>query len=177
MQQAAVWLAVAGFCVPQVAFAAAPENQTPMICDLMLHQGGTMVGQVVDSQGAALAKVPVALRGVAGELASSQTNAKGYFAFSGMKGGVYEVATPAGSGVYRVWSPGGAPPAAQPGALIVAGSETLRGQCCDPCSPCGGVLGFFGKHPLLTATLIAAAIAIPIAVTADDGPKDPGTPN
>jgi hypothetical protein len=136
-----------------------------------------MVGQVVDGQGAPLARVPVSLRGVAGELAASQTNAKGYFAFSGMKGGVYEVATPAGSGVYRVWSPGAAPPAAQPGVLIVAGSETLRGQCCDPCGPCGGVLGFFGKHPLLTATLIAAAIAIPIAVTADDGPKTPTTPH
>jgi hypothetical protein len=172
MKQAAVWVAVLGFCVPQVTLAATPASQ--VVQDLMLHEGGTLVGQIVDSQASPLKDIAVSLRGPAGELAAGKTNANGYFAFSGLKSGVYQVATPAGSGVFRVWAANAAPPSAQRAVLMVVDSETLRGQICDPCGPCGGgICGFLGKHPLLTAGLIAAAIAIPIAVTADSGPSSP----
>ena len=171
LKQVVVWLAVAGVCIPQLAFAATPTNKAPAIVDLTLHEGDTLVGQVVNSQGTPLAKLPISLRGVAGELSAGQTNATGHFAFKGLSSGVYELAIPAGSAMYRVWSPAIAPPAAQPAALMVAGEDTVRGQ--GSCDPCSGCIGFLGKHPLLTAGLIAAAIAIPIAVTADKGPSTP----
>ncbi|HID77329.1 MAG TPA: carboxypeptidase regulatory-like domain-containing protein [Planctomycetaceae bacterium] len=168
IQQLAVWLAVAGFCAPPVAWAATPEKPSSPIADLMLHEGNTLVGQVVDAQGKPLADVPVSLRVAAGELAAGKTNAQGYFAFRGLRSGVYQIAIPAGVAMYRVWAPGTAPPAAQPGAMLVADGQTVRGQGC-----CQGLFGFLGKHPLLTAGLIAAAIAIPIAIAADKGPSSP----
>lgn len=163
IQQIAVWLAVAGFCIPQAALSAG--NGLPRIGDVTLHEAGTLVGQILDNAGNPLEGVRVALGDTTGELAVAQTNKEGCFAFSGLSDGVYEVATPAGSSVYRVWTAATAPPTAERGVLIVGDGQTVRGNWGN------GPLSILGKRPLLTAGLIAAAIAIPIAVTADKGPS------
>jgi hypothetical protein len=180
LKQFAVWLAVAGCCLPQMTLAATPA-QTPVVSDVTLHDGNVLVGQVVDSQGMGLANTQVALRSAGGVLATGQTDARGLFSFRGLSTGVYEVAAPAGSGTYRVWANGTAPRAAQPGALVVSGNDVVRGGYgCGPagcstaaCKPagCGGVKGFL-CNPLVIGGLIAAAIAIPVAV-ADRGPASP----
>jgi hypothetical protein len=164
IQQVAVWLAVVGFCVPQAALAAGPAgDQSPLILDVALHDGGTLVGQVVDAQGIPQANSPVSLRSATHELAAGQTNAQGYFAFSGLNSGVYQVVTSSGAGVYRVWSQSTAPPAAQPGALIVADGSTVRGH----------LLSCLGCHPLIVAGVVVAAIAIPVAVHNQKKPSSP----
>jgi hypothetical protein len=160
--QMALWTAVVGLCVPQVALAAGSAgNQTSSILDVSLQEGGTFLGQVIDAQGISLERVPVSLRGAAGELAATETNSQGYFAFRGLNNGLYQLVTPVGSGAYRTWLQGTAPPVARPGALIVAGGETVRGE-----GP-----AFNKKHALILGGVIAAAVAIPIAVNGESGPS------
>jgi len=164
IQYVVVWVAAVGLCVPQLAFAAKPAGaQRPAILDITLHDGGAFLGQVVDAQGSPVVGMPVSLRDGNRPLAEARTNAQGFFAFQGLQPGVYQVATPAGAAVYRVWSPQAAPPSAKPGALLVSTGQTVRGQG----------LGFLGSYPLLTAALIATAIAVPIAVTIDRNPSSP----
>lgn len=163
-QSCLVCLALIGLCLP-LPLLAAPA--TPIL-DIAMQEGGLLQGQVVDLQNQPRANVPVAL--VAGEkqLAVGRTNANGYFAFQGVRGGVYQLATPEGFAVYRVWTAQTAPPSAQPAALLVTGNGTVRGQCC------GGV-GAFLSNPWVIAGIIATAIAVPIAVhnADDDEPVSP----
>jgi hypothetical protein len=63
--------------------------------------------------------------------------------------------------MYRVWTVNTAPPVAQPGAMVVAGQDLVRGQASSP------VLRFF-TNPWVLAGLVGAAIAIPIALSNDD---------
>jgi hypothetical protein len=164
IQQMAAWLAVAGFCLPQAALAAGPTGEpSPMILDVALQNNGTLVGQVLDAQGGPVARLAVSLRSATSELAAGQTNEQGYFAFSGLTSGTYQVTTPAGASVCRAWSRATAPPAARPALLMVADGSTVRGECCT----------FLGTRPWLVAGLIASAIAIPIAVGTYNRPTSP----
>ena len=165
IRQAAVWLAVLGFCLPSAVLAEKPATgRSPLVADVALQEGGALVGQVVDRQGSPLANVPVSLRSAAGELARVRTNSNGYFRFSGLRNGVYEVATPLGANVYRVWSRGVAPPAARPQALIVVGDDVLRGQSCKR------LMRACAENPLIPIGLITAAVAIPLCAVGDKGP-------
>ena len=60
-------------------------------------------------------------------IVSTQTGADGRFAITGVKAGVYEVATSNGVTVCRLWAPRTAPPAAQSDALVVHGDTVVRG--------------------------------------------------
>jgi len=149
-----VWLAVLGMCLPE-ALLAAPA-QTPVVIDVTLRDGGTLVGQVVDPQGTPMVNTPVSLRSNGKELVAGNTNDKGVFAFRGLNQGVYQVVAANGFGTFRVWTQETAPPVAQPGALIVAGQETVRGN--------GPAISFL-TNPWVLAAAIAAAVGIPIAVS------------
>jgi len=164
----AVWLAVVGFCLPQVTLAATvPAQQAPVIVDVALMDGGVLVGQVVDPQGTGLAGIPVSLRSGGQELGASKTVGNGGFAFRGLRSGVYQVVAGEGHGAYRLWESGMAPPAAQPGALIVSGVETVRGQ--------NGVrrLRNMLANPWIVAGIIATAVAVPVAIHNSDSPSTP----
>jgi len=117
-----------------------------------------LVGQVVNDQGTAEAGVPVSIRSQNRELAVAKTGKEGYFAFRGLHGGVYQLVADRGHGVYRVWSPGTAPPAAQEGALLVNSDQVVRGQAG------GGGFRSFITNPLVIAGVVAAAVAIPVAI-------------
>jgi len=129
--------------------------------DIALGPGGVLRGQVVDAQGKACAKVSVRLVRMgnrAEPVAVTTTGEEGGFAFDGVRAGVYRVETPLSAGVYRLWSPDAAPPAASPAALVVQGDSTVRGNL-SAISPLGWALIGVG---------IAAAIAIPLALDDDD---------
>jgi hypothetical protein len=163
--------------IPQMALgvegtrpAEARSSAAPVVRDVALQAGGVLRGQVLNAQGApaAMTKVVLAQQGQA--LAEATTDAQGRFSFSGLKGGVYQVATTHGASVYRAWNPGTAPPAAQADALIVNGEAVIRGQCqeCDPCSSRGGLLHFL-SNPWVLGGLAATAIAIPLVVDTHEG--------
>jgi len=160
VQQVAVCLALVGLCVPQVALAATtPGNQAAAVSDIELHKGGVLFGQVVTPENVALKGLKVLLLRGSEELAATTTDNNGYFAFKGLRGGLYQVMAAKGHGMYRTWNHGTAPPSGQRGVLIVAGQDSLRGQCQPAC----GFRKLF-CHPLILAGVIAAAIAVPIAV-------------
>jgi hypothetical protein len=117
-----------------------------------------LIGQVVNEQGAAQANVPVSLRYQDRDLAAAKTTKEGYFAFKGVRGGVYQLVAAKGHGVYRVWSPGTAPPAAQEGAMVVSDDTVVRGQ-----ENCGGFRAFI-TNPLVIAGIVATAVAVPVAI-------------
>lgn len=156
---AVLWFAVGGVCIPQVAMGAPPAPKP--VGDVVLRDGKILLGQVVTPEGKPLPGISVALRDRKTELAAGKTNENGYFAFSGLTTGTYQVVGAQTTGTYQVWTKDLAPPTAQPGALIVAGGETVRGQY-----PAGQYAGMIGR-PLIIGGLVAAAIAIPIAVSSN----------
>jgi len=155
-------------CIPEVALAVPPATINPLIADVVLRDGGVLLGQVVHSDGTPAAGVPVSLRSGNEQLVPNVTNERGYFAFSGLRTGTYQVVTPAGVGTYQAWNAQIAPPSAQPGALIVLAGDTVRGQH-QP----GPFANLFAR-PLLLGGLVAAAIAIPIAVA--NAQREPASP-
>ena len=156
------WLTVGGMCMPQVAFGATPERPKSVIPDIALRDGGVLLGQVVKSDGSPVSGAPISLRNSSHELAASTANAAGYFAFSGLSMGTYQLATPGAAATYQVWTAGAAPPIARPGALLVTNGETVRGQM-----QAGPFVGLFAQ-PILLGGLVAAAIAVPVAISNSD---------
>ncbi len=186
-----VSLAVVGFCLPQTALAAgASVGRAPIVVDVALTDGGVLYGQVVDPQGSALVKVPVLLRDRDRELARAVTDKNGYFAVRGLRGGVYQLATVGGQGMFRLWKPGSAPPASEQGALLIVQGDTVRGQCescgeptcgagCDSCGgargepACGSRLAVWLANPWVVAGIVATAVAVPVAIHNSGRPASP----
>ncbi len=141
--------------------------QTPK--DVVLQGSGTLIGRVVDAQGKAVAKTPVSLQAGGKEVARVVSDESGRFEAKGLKGGVYHVASTGHQGVYRVWAPNTAPPAAAKGLSIVSRPDVIRGQYGPaPGGPFSAAGQWVAEHPIITAGAVAAAIAIPIAVSDDD---------
>lgn len=161
-----VTMAVAGFCLPQplLASEAAPQR-AQTATDVALTEGGTLIGQVFDAQGAPLARVTVVLQGQDQQVLSVQTDQSGRFSVQGLRGGVYVISSAKGYGTYRLWAPGTAPPLAQKGALVVAGQQTVRGQF--------GPLPFWLSNPWVIAGIVATAVAVPVAIHNADRPSSP----
>jgi hypothetical protein len=158
IQTVALWLAAA-LGLPTAALAASPITKVPVLVDVTLRDGGVLLGQVVDPDGSSLPGVAVSLRSGNQDLASGVTDRSGYFAFSGLRTGTYQVAAANGIGTFQLWSADIAPPAAQRGALVVAGTDTVRGQHTPE------QYAQLLARPVIVGGLIGAAIAIPIAVS------------
>ena len=157
-----------------------------MAADVALADGGVLTGQVVTAQGAPVAETPVAVTLQGREVVRVATNADGMFSAPGLKGGVYEVSTPGSRGVYRLWAPRTAPPAARQGVMIVSGTEpcwanTVAAGRVRPArasvgppwpaagqGPFGRAMGWVADHPFITAGVVATAIAVPLALEDDD---------
>jgi hypothetical protein len=160
---AVVWMTVLSTVVPRVAFSAQPAA-APVIVDVRLQDGNVLLGQVVDRNGAPLENTPVALQTNDQTLAQGMTGAEGKFQVAGLKPGVYQLVSAEGGQVVRVWTAQTAPQSAQPRALVTSGDGVVRGQWARP------------WVPWVLAGGIAAAIAVPIAIAAND--KDnPATGN
>ncbi|MEM6328921.1 MAG: carboxypeptidase-like regulatory domain-containing protein [Planctomycetota bacterium] len=182
IQHAAAVVACLGLVLPQNALAA-PTAPQAAGKDVALRDGGVLVGQVVDAQGAPLAHAVVSLFYGADEVVRTKTDKRGVFAAKGLRGGEYRVVAGGGQVTYRLWAAKTAPPAASQGVLIVTGGAVISGQCssCPPGGGCqpgygyppghgggGGIVGWIKNHPLIVASGVAAAIAIPLAVADDD---------
>ena len=152
-----IGLATVGLLIPAPLLAAGPAAK-PVVVDVALRDGGVLLGQVVDPQGVAKADAPVSLRYEDRELVTTNAGPDGYFAVKGLRGGVHQVATQDGHGVYRLWAAGTAPPSAQDGVLLVSGSSVTRGQ------QGGGGLKTFLANPLVIAGIVATAVAVPVAL-------------
>ncbi len=148
--------------------AATPQQEKINVIDVALADGGVLMGQVVDTQGVAKANVPVKLTAGEKELAVGKTDANGYFAFRGLRGGMYQLTAAEGTGMYRLWAPRTAPPSAQRGALVVAGQDLARGQL-------GARMRAWLSNPWVVGGIVATAVAVPVAIhNADDNtPSSP----
>ena len=155
-------LAAMGICVPQVAFAAEPA---PAILDVALADGGVLHGQVINAQGAGAAGMPVYIRTQDRDVAAATTAADGGFAVQGLKGGVYQVSTLQGHGIYRLWSPGTAPPVAQNGAVLYTQSSAVDSNVVHYTqNGDGGGLKMLLTNPIVIAGIVATAVAVPVAL-------------
>ena len=158
---------------PTKIVTAARQVQTPS--DVVLQDKGVLVGRIVDSKGTAVACTPVSLQTGGKEVARVVSDDRGRFEAKGLKGGVYHVASNGHQGVYRLWAPRTAPPAAARGLSIVSQpTDVVRGQFGPSPGPLASAGQWIAEHPIITAGAVAAAIAIPIAVDDDDDP--PATP-
>ncbi len=159
-----------GMVLPHSAYAASTSAARPAVSavrDVALQDGGSLTGQVLDAAGTPVVGTAVAVLDQGHAVATTQTGAEGRFAVSGVKAGVYEVATSNGVTVCRLWAPRTAPPAAQADALVVHGDTVVRGG--GECAPAGrgGVIGFL-SNPWVLGGIVAAAIAVPLALDDDD---------
>ncbi|HVT26684.1 MAG TPA: carboxypeptidase-like regulatory domain-containing protein [Lacipirellulaceae bacterium] len=159
-------VACLGMVLSQSAMAAAPAAGA--LNDVALRAGGLLVGQVVDQQGVAKAGMPVSIQFAGKEVAKTTTDKNGVFAAQGLRGGQYQLVTPTGGTVCRLWAPNTAPPSARPAALVVSGNQVVRGQGVDGGGPMHSWVGWVKTHPYITAGTVAAAVAIPIALADDD---------
>jgi hypothetical protein len=166
-------LAGMGMVIPPSAFAVEPAT---VATDVALRPGGLLVGQVVDRQGVPQGNRIVSIQYGPHEVVRTTTDQNGTFAAQGLRGGQYQLVTHEGVSVCRLWAPNTAPPVARPAALLVSGNQIARGQwgaspdasCGHPVGPLHGSIEWVKAHPYITAGVVAAAIAIPIALADDD---------
>ena len=161
-------LALAGLCLPTTAWTADVRVlPAPPIGDVSLRNDGMLVGQMVNGQNAPQSGIRVSLQDMQNrEVAAAVTDRQGAFAISGVRGGVYQLVTPQDRQVYRIWSPGMAPPSAQRGVLLVVPGQTVRGAIGD---------GGFINNPAVVGTALGAGVATAVAVPVTYGlTKQPG---
>jgi|GEM_PF-3094914 len=128
--------------------------------DLALDAQGSLSGEVRNEQGQLQVDTDVVLWQGSRMLQRTRTNQRGQFRFTRLRGGMYRIATPDVTLACRAWTAKLAPPNARQSLLVVANMYSARGQ-----QPINEVFCF---NPFLMGTIVAAAIAIPIAVH-DDG--------
>ena len=172
--RALVALACIGTVIPQTALAEQPvaapamvgavaPNQAPMpiVHDVMLHDGGTLYGQVLNGEGIPMVGVPVNVRSGQQQVATVGTDDQGRFQVANLQGGLYQIGAEQGDGLYRLWAPNTAPPVAQPAATLVSGANVFRGQG-------GPRLMQWLSNPWVIVGLIGVAVATPILLNNDN---------
>ena len=171
----ATWISCAGMLLPvswvrAEAPAAPPTGKADaakaMVTDVSLQDGGKLCGVVVDAQGMPMVATDVTISQSGKAVARTKTDALGQFSAGALRGGVYQVAAGKGVTTLRAWEAGAAPPTARSVALITGSNTVVRGQ-----RPFGSLVFSDG---LILAAIIAAAIAIPIAVS-NSGKSQPSS--
>ena len=174
------WLAAAGMCLPLELSAAQdgardavpPSAPVSLVRDVELAYGGLLVGRFVDANGRPLAGANVSILTTSGNaLASTRTDSDGVFAVARLRGGVHQITTADTVQLCRLWANGTAPPRSPQSVEVVAGSGVIRGQWGPP--PGNHLIKKFkvlATNPFVIGGIAAAAVAIPIALSDDDGP-------
>lgn len=123
-------LAWIGMSIPQpLAFGAETNKTTGTTRDVVLGPGGCLQGQVLNQAGMPQAARPVVAFVGDEAMGSAQTGADGRFVISGLRGGVYDLATIDESQTVRCWnSPLTAPPQAVSAILLSDRGEAIRGE-------------------------------------------------
>jgi hypothetical protein len=91
------------------------------------------------------------------QVARAVTDQAGQFTLEGLRGGLVQIVAPQAISICRAWAPGTAPPSATNQLLVIQQDVLQRGQM-----PFGEALF---SDPILLGLFVAAAIAIPIAVS------------
>ena len=167
-------MATLGLVLPSANFAVALEPHSrpaaalsrsgSEIGDVALGRGGSLQGQIVDAQGAAIPGITVTIFNRKQELARTVTNQEGNFAFTGLRGGLYMVSAQGQDTVKRLWSESTAPPTARSGILLVShDSLAVRGQLI------GGMFGAMGSS-MSTLLLTAGSGYLVYEAVRDHGP-------
>ena len=162
-QSTAVGATMIALMIAQPALAAVNRPVTvsgARISDVGLLAGGILRGKVVDAQGVPMGQASVTVLYAGEEIARTSTNGEGVFHVAGLRSGVHQLVSGDGRATCRFWSAGTAPPGANPAALVVSGQQQIRGQN-------GGGKPRVGQ--VMALGLVAAAIAIPIALSNNDG--------
>ena len=134
---AAVSLAILGMMMPQGRLLAdAPQSNPPIeknskvarVPDVVLTEGGTLSGRVVDHAGKVIEGANVELKQNNKVVSTTKTDKEGLYSFKNLKAGVYNPSSGNTEGVFRVWPQKSAPPSAKEHALLVMGENGARGQ-------------------------------------------------
>jgi hypothetical protein len=149
-------LAVTGMILPVPLRAAetAPSGSLPI--DVALADDGSLYGVVIGAGGETLSGVPIAVRLAGAESVRLVTDRQGRFRAIPSRGGLCQVTAGPQTTLFRVWTPGTAPPGAGRLAVVVEGPPTVRGQTPLP--------SYFRSEAFLIGGVIAGAIAIPILI-------------
>lgn len=102
--------------------------KSPIIPDVALQGGGVLQGQLLDKSGKAKADATVVVAQKGEAVVVAMTDKQGRFSVSGMQGGVYQIESEHAQGIYRLWAPKTAPPAAKSAVLMVVDESVVRGQ-------------------------------------------------
>ena len=166
-----VSMVAVGFLLSQAAPASVPAPNAakaiprPLMQDVGLQKGGTLMGQLVCPSGTPVAGAKISLLQNNRELAKTITDKQGKFSFAGLRGGVYRLVTADSDGLYRLWAAGTAPKSTGQIAQVVAGGPVMRGQYTM------GRVGKWLTSPVGLAAVAATAVAVPVALHNSD--RDP----
>ncbi len=125
----ATCLALISVICPQITAADTPAGQA--FVDVKLHEGGKLLGRIVDQQGRPIADTDVELKQTSGVVASAKTKKDGWFEVRGLRGGKYLLTANSQSGLVRAWTAQTAPPAATEVVQLVTGDQAVLGQGFD----------------------------------------------
>ena len=156
----------------------ASDVQRQTIVDVSLQTGGLLRGFLVDEQGRPLVRTAVTIRQGRRILSRVETGPRGEFQFTGLRGGVYEIASIRGQNIFRLWAPGTAPKTARRQALIVAQARVVRGQFGDlglsTLTNLGdiGALGGMGSAGTVATVAAVAGITVGAVVIANEANDD-----
>lgn len=160
IQSALITLACAGTIasplVAQQPRLVAQAKTRGLVFDVQLDDGHGLRGEVRGANGQLKKGTDVALWKETSLMGQVRTDSQGQFRFAELRGGRYRVATADSVVACRAWTAGLAPPNARQSLLVVTNVYSTRGQ-----QPINEVFCF---NPFLMGTIVAAAIAIPIAV-------------
>jgi hypothetical protein len=124
-----------------ISLAAAPA--TPRVVNIVLQEGGVVVGQLVDVQGAALADRQVSLYQGKQLVSLAKTDKEGRFALKGVRAGIHKLVAGKNQGHVAVWTASAAPPTAHHAVLMVSDNAIVTRAQGDGVSDAaiGGVIG------------------------------------
>jgi len=162
-----------GFCLtiaPAMAQEALPIK-APVIRDVELEYGGLLVGRLLDANGQPQCNAEVSVLTAGKTLAATRTDSEGVFAVSRLRGGVHEIRTAENVQVCRLWAHDTAPPRVPKSIDVVSSDDVVRGQYGPP--PGNRMLRkakVWATNPFIVGGVVAAAVAIPVALSDNDGP-------
>ncbi len=137
------------------------------VLDVALQAGGTLHGQLFDAQAQPLARSSLVFIQNGQRIASVTTDDEGRFQVAGLRGGTLQIVVGVSMYICRAWAPRTAPPIAKNRLVLVLPTVVQRGQ--RPISD-----AFFGD-PVMIGLVVAAAIAVPIAVSNSRSDAPPGS--
>jgi hypothetical protein len=145
--------------------------------DVALGPDGLLFGRVVDARGTPAASLAVSLQTFQNqEVAGVVTDPQGRFAVRAVRGGVYQLITPQGGGIYRLWAPGTAPPFAPQVATLVLGGDTVRGAPPGDPEAAHGTFKYWLSNPVVIGGAVAGAIGATVAIANSNRGGQPASP-